>query len=79
MRRSLQREHLRRLQAVLTRPPGALPADAVSLARLHAVSLQSQLRSALAKGKGLSVESRAHLEDALALLTEALRATIQRS
>ncbi len=78
LRRSLQREHLKRLQALLTRPSPALPADAISLARLHAVDLQKQLRSALARG-GLSVENRAHLEDALALLTEALRATLQRS
>jgi hypothetical protein len=28
--------------------------------------------------RGLTVENRAHLEDALALLTEALRATLQR-
>ena len=77
MRRTLQREHLKRLQAVLTRPPGTLPADAVSLARLHASELQGQLRGALAR-KGMAVENRAHLEDALALITEALRATLQR-
>ncbi len=77
LRRSLQREHLKRLQAVLTRPPANLPADAVSLARLHAVDLQAQLRGALAR-KGLAVENRAHLADALALLTEALRATLSR-
>ncbi len=78
LRRSLQREHLKRLQAILTRPSLELPADAVSLVRLHAVDLQKQLRTALARG-GLSVENRAHLEDALALLTEALRARLQRS
>ena len=77
MRRSLQREHLKRLQALLTRPSPALPADAVSLTRLHAVELQAQLRSAAAKA-GQSVESRAHLQESLALLTEALRATLQR-
>ncbi len=80
LRRSLQREHLRRLQALLTRPSPALPADAISLARLQAVELQSQLRAALAKGKaGMAIENRAHFEDALALVTEALRATLQRS
>ena len=77
LRRNLQREHLKRLQALLTRPSPALPADAVSLARLHAVELQAQLRSAAAKA-GSSVESRAHLQESLALLTEALRATLQR-
>lgn len=79
LRRSLQREHLKRLQAMLTRPSPLLPADAVSLARLHAVELQGQLRSALGRKAGMGVENRAHLEDALALLSEALRATLQRT
>jgi hypothetical protein len=78
LRRSLQREHLRRLQALLTRPSPGLPADAVSLARLNAVALQGQLKAAVGK-PGLSVEAKAHLDDALALITEALRATLQRS
>jgi len=77
MRRNLQREHLKRLQTILTRPPAALPADAISLARLQATDLQAQLRVAAAR-KGLAVENRAHLQDALALITEALRATLQR-
>jgi len=79
LRRSLQREHLKRLQGLLTRPAPTLPADAVSLARLHAVELQGQLRSALTKKAGMVVENRAHLEDALTLVSEALRATLQRS
>lgn len=79
LRRSLQREHLKRLQGLLTRPAPTLPADAVSLARMHAVELQGRLRSALGKKAGMAVENRAHLEDALALVTEALRATLQRS
>nr|WP_316640765.1 zinc-dependent metalloprotease [uncultured Roseateles sp.] len=78
IRRNLQREHLKRLQAVLTRAPASLPPDALSLARLHAVELQTQLRAAVGKG-GLSIESRAHLADSLGQLTEALRATMQRS
>ncbi len=78
LRRNLQREYLKRLQAVLTRPPANLPPDALSLARLHATQLQANLRLAVAKG-GLSVESRAHLADSLGSLTEALRATMQRS
>jgi hypothetical protein len=40
--------------------------------------LQANLRLAVAKG-GLSGESRAHLADSLGSLTEALRATMQRS
>ncbi len=77
MRRNLQREHLKRLQSILTRPNPALPADAVSLARLQAVELQTQLRAAAAK-PGLTLENKAHLQDALSLMTEALRATLQR-
>jgi len=78
LRRNLQREHLKRLQTVLTRAPANLPPDALSLARLHATQLQSDLRAATARG-GLSVESRAHLAESLGVLTEALRATMQRS
>jgi hypothetical protein len=78
LRRNLQREHLKRLQALLTRGSPTLPADALSLARLNASALQAQLRRAGANPR-LSVESRAHLQDSLALLTEALRASMTRS
>jgi hypothetical protein len=77
LRRSLQREHVKRLQALLTRPQPQLPADAVSLARLQAGTLQEQLRAALGRG-GLSLENRAHLQESLALVTESLRAPMQR-
>lgn len=81
LRRNLQREHLKRLQAMLTRPPANLPSDALSLARMQAGELQAQLQRAVGQGRtrNLSVETRAHLQDSLALLTEALRATMQRS
>jgi hypothetical protein len=78
LRRGLQRAHLARLQALLTRPQPALPADALSLARLQATRLQADLRKALGRS-GMAVENRAHLQDSLGLLTEALRATMQRS
>jgi Met-zincin/Domain of unknown function (DUF5117)/Domain of unknown function (DUF5118) len=78
LRRNLQREHMKRLQALLTRGSPALPADALSLVRLNATQLQSELRAAVAKG-GQSVETRAHLAESLGTLTEALRATMQRS
>ena len=77
MRRNLQREHLRRVQALLTRGSSSLPPDALSLARMHAQSLRGELERAVKAGKG-SVETRAHLQDSLAALTEALRATMQR-
>lgn len=78
LRRNLQREHLKRIQTVLTRSPAALPADALSLMRLRATELQAELRRATAR-PGLSVETRAHLQDSLGTLTEALRASMQRS
>lgn len=78
LRRNLQREHLKRVQTLLTRGSAALPADALSLVRMNAVELQGELRRAAARPT-LSVESRAHLQDSLAALTEALRASMQRS
>lgn len=78
LRRGLQREHLKRLQVLLTKGSPTLPADALSLARLHATRLQGDLRGAVAKG-GRSIETRAHLAESLGTLTEALRAPMQRS
>lgn len=77
MRRSLQRAHLTRLQGLLTRPGGALPADAYALARFQALRLQAELKTAVGK-RGLSVENRAHLDESLTTLTEALKATMSR-
>ncbi len=78
LRRNLQREHLKRVQQLLTKGAPGLPADALSLARLQAGELQAALRKAVGQ-RGLSVETRAHLQDSLGSLTEALRATMQRS
>ena len=78
MRRNLQREHLKRVQALLTRGSATLPADALSLVRLNASELQVDLRRAAGNGR-LSIESRAHMQDSLAQLTEALRASMMRS
>jgi len=77
LRRNLQREHLKRVQALLTRGSAALAPDALSLVRLNAVALQGELRRAAVR-KTLSVESRAHLQDSLSALTEALRASMLR-
>lgn len=77
MRRNLQREHLQRVVAILTKGGTRLPADAVSLVRWQAVKLQAQLKTAAARGS-LSVTSRAHLAESLGTLTEALRATMSR-
>lgn len=78
MRRNLQREHLKRVQGLLTRTDASMPADAVSLLRWHAERLQADLRGTLGK-PGLSVDTRAHLKESLGRLTESLRATMQRS
>ncbi|MBC5764663.1 zinc-dependent metalloprotease [Ramlibacter albus] len=77
LRRNLQREHVRRLQYQLTRGAPGMPADAASLLRFNAGKLEAQLRRAVARGQG-SVETRAHLEESLGMLSEALRAKMQR-
>nr|WP_326528320.1 zinc-dependent metalloprotease [Rhodoferax sp.] len=77
LRRNLQREHLKRVQALLTKGSGALPADALSLVRMHATQLQIDLRSAAGRSS-LTVESRAHLAESLSSLSGALRATMSR-
>ena len=78
LRRNLQRDHLRRVQSALVRSAAPLPPDALSLLRLHAHRLQADLRIAVTR-KGLSIETQAHLQESLSSLTEALRATMQRS
>jgi Met-zincin len=77
MRRNLQREHIKRLTNSLTRPAASTPADARSLMRREAVQLQGQIRAAM--GKAMSVEAKAHLEESLNTLSEALKAPMQRT
>lgn len=80
MRRSLQREYLKRLQAQLNRSTNGATvyADAFSMARYHASQLAGELRAASAK-PGLSVETRAHLAESLDLLNGMLKATMTRT
>lgn len=78
LRRNLQREHLRRVQGLLVKVAVPLPADAQSLLRANATALRDQLRQALA-GKRWDVESRAHLQESLAILDQALTASMIRS
>lgn len=80
MRRSLQREYLRRLQAQLNRATNGATvyADAFSMARWHATQLARDLRAAAAK-PGLSVETRAHLVETQDMLDSMLKATLVRS
>jgi hypothetical protein len=80
MRRSLQREYLRRLQAQLNRSTNGATvyADAFSMARYHATQLANDLRTASAK-PGLSVETKAHLAETLDMLNSMLKASLVRS
>ncbi len=77
MRRNLQREHLRRVVNALIKPAATTPADAKSLMRANAQQLQQQLRTAMAKPA--TKVTRAHLSESLDLLTEALKAPLQRT
>jgi hypothetical protein len=76
-RRDLQREHLRRVATVLTRPSAATPADARALLREQAHELSAKIRVALANGKK-DPETRAHLSEAANTLDEALKAPLVR-
>jgi hypothetical protein len=68
------------VQALLVRSPAQLPPDALSLVRFHALELQAEMRRAGGRGNtAWSVESRAHVQDSLSQLTEALRASMLRS
>jgi hypothetical protein len=78
MRRNLQREHLRRLTAGLLGSSGSYPADARGLLRRDARQLRDWLATA-AKKRGLSAETRAHYDEALETLTEALKAPMMRT
>lgn len=77
LRRDLQRDHLRRMATMLTRPAAATPADSRSLQRENARALHKQLQAALARA-GLDKETRAHLAEAANTLDEALKAPMVR-
>jgi len=78
-RRSLQREHLRRLIAMVLRD-ASVPEDARTLSRDNLVSLRRQLRNALATaGLKMTLETRAHLSESIARLDETLKANMQRT
>jgi hypothetical protein len=77
-RRMLQREHLRKITGLLLRPASAVPADARSLARADAQRLSAAIAAAM-RGRELSREARAHLDESLASLRDALRASVTRT
>ena len=78
LRRNLQREHVRRLAAVLLRPGSTAAADVRPVMRQAVMQLQARLQSTLngAAGKSSSALVRAHLDDSLATLSEALKAPL---
>jgi hypothetical protein len=76
-RRSLQREHLKRIANTLVRPAPTAPADAHSLQRENAINLQKAIRGAM--GKPMSAEAAAHLSEAHHTLSEALKAPLLRT
>ena len=76
-RRDLQREHVRRIAAVLVRPSSSTPADAVGLFREEAKTLSSRIRAAAGSGNRDAV-TRAHLIDSAGTLDEALKAPLVR-
>jgi Met-zincin/Domain of unknown function (DUF5117) len=77
-RRNLQREHVKRLAAAMLRPSSPTAADVRPVMRQAALALQSRLASALAGsgGKASGAIVKAHLEDSLATLSEALKAPL---
>jgi len=78
-RRSLQRAHLRKLTGLVLRDT-AVPEDAQTLARQNLVTLRSQLQAALARpGVKTSLETRAHLNESISRIDEALKANMQRT
>jgi hypothetical protein len=78
-RRSLQREHLRKMIGMVLRD-AAVPEDARTLARQNLVTLRGQLQRAVARpGLTTSLEVRGHLAESIARIDEALKAGMQRT
>lgn len=77
LRRSLQREHLRRLATGLLRPTSAVATDVRAVYRQAALRLESELKAAVAAGGWTSI-AHAHLADSLATVSEALRAPLNK-
>ena len=78
LRRELQREYVTRISNQLLRPGALSRADARSLVRAQAQTLQSRLNAA-AKRPGLSAEAQAHLQDSADTLQQALTAKLTRT
>ncbi len=74
-RRDLQREHLRRIATVLTRPSPTTPSDATALFRAEAKLLSTQIKAAAGNR---DASTRAHLIESAGTLDEALKAPLVR-
>ncbi len=78
-RRSLQRAHLRKLTGMVLHEAG-VPEDAQTLSRQNLVALRSQLQAAVAKpGVKMSLETRAHLNESISRIDDALKANMLRT
>jgi hypothetical protein len=76
-RRNLQREHVLRIANALLRPSGSMPADARATLRADARALRSELAAAQNRS-GFSAEAKAHVNEALNMIDEALKAPLIR-
>ena len=74
-RRSLQREHLKKLLGMLLRD-ASVPEDARTMSRYYLTQLKRQLQGSVARAANL--ETRAHLQETIARIDEALSANMQR-
>jgi hypothetical protein len=74
-RRSLQREHLKKLLGMLLRD-ASVPEDARTMSRYYLTQLKGQLQAGVARAG--NVETRAHLQETVARIDEALGANMQR-
>ncbi|HSB16466.1 MAG TPA: zinc-dependent metalloprotease [Bryobacteraceae bacterium] len=78
-RRSLQREHLRRMIGMMLKDAAA-PEDARTLARFTLASLKTRVQGALARpGVKMTLETRAHLAESVSRIDEALKAGMERT
>jgi len=78
-RRSLQRAHLRKLIGMVLRD-AAVPEDAQTLARQNLAALRTQLQAAASKqGVKMTLETRAHLNESISRIDDALKANMQRT
>jgi len=76
-RRELQREHLNRVTSLLLRPSGGGRSDVRSLVRAQSQALLVRLNAAAQRGSQ-GADTRAHLQDCAATLSQALTARVLR-